>query len=177
MKTFLRMLRLDDFRWYWLESESTGVGSTAMVVGTFLLLAFNRFGWPDFAIRATTRFVLIGVYGWLWLSVGCFIAVLNASRGPQSFPTLLRLIGHAHLPLLFASVVIQVASVSLDIRGVASWPTVFAGVFWMPAMLTAALCSWADLKPFQAALSMLLPYLVWTATVGRYLWNQLDHLL
>ncbi len=170
-------LRLDDFRWYWLESEATRLGSSALVLGTFLLLAFNRLGWPDFALRATTRFVLIGLYGWLGLALATWWLVRLAYRRADSLPTLFRLVAHAHLPLLFVAIVMQVTSVSLDIGGLARWPAVFAGVFWMPAMLAAALCAWADLKRHQAVLSAAVPYLVWAATVGRFLWNQLDHLL
>lgn len=177
MNTFLRTLRLDDFRWYWLESESTTVGSSAMVVGTFLLLAFNRFGWPDFALRATTRFLLIGLYGWLGLSLATLLLARLAYKRAGSLSTLFRLVAHAHLPLLFVGVVIQVAGVALDATGVARWPALFAGVFWMPAMLTAAICAWTDLRHHQAALSAGVPYLVWAATVGRHLWFQLEHLL
>lgn len=148
-----------------------------MVLGTFLLLAFNRLGWPDSAFRATTRFVLIGFYGWLGLTLATFVVVRLAFRRSGPFTTLLRLVAHAHLPLLFVAIVMQLMSVSLDITGLARWPAVFAGVFWMPAMLTAALCPWADLTRPQAALSAAAPYLVWAATVGRFLWYQLDHLL
>ena len=177
MNTFLRTLRLDDFRWYWLESESTRVGSSAIVVGTFLLLAFDRFGWPDFAWRATMRFLLIGFYGWLGLSLVMFVLVRLAFRQSGSLPTLIRLVAHAHLPLLFVGVVIQVAGVALDVTGVARWPALFAGLFWMPAMLTAAVCAWTDLRRHQAALAAAVPYLVWAAAVGRHLWFQLEHLL
>lgn len=177
MKTVLRTLRLDDFRWYWLESESTRVGSSAMVIGTFLLLAFNRLGWPDFAFRATMRFVLIGLYGWLGLSLATFVVVRLVLRRSGPFTTNLRLVAHTHLPLLVVAIVMQVTSVSLDLGGLAHWPAVFAAVFWMPAMLAAALCAWTDLKRSQAVLSTVVPYLVWAATVGRFLWNQLEHLL
>lgn len=177
MNTFLRTLRLDDFRWYWLESESTRVGSSAMVVGTFLLLAFDRFGWPDFALRATTRFLLIGLYGWLGLSLATFVLVRFVYKRSGSLPTLLRLVAHAHLPLLAVGVVIQVAGVAMDITGVARWPALFAGVFWMPAMLTAAFRAWTGLRHHQAALSAAVPYTVWAMTVGHFFWRQLDHLL
>lgn len=177
MKSVLRTLRLDDFRWYWLESESTTVGSWSLVIGTYLLLAFNRFGWPDFALRATTRFVLIGLYGWLGLSLLIFVLVRLSRRRTGSLQTLLRLVAHAHLPVLFVGVVMQVAGVALDITGVALWAAVFAGVVWMPAMLTAALRAWGQLSRSRALLSMGVPYALWVATVGRFVWNHLAHLL
>jgi hypothetical protein len=177
VKSALTALRLDDFRWYWLESESTRVGSAAMVLGTFLLLAFNRLGWPDFAFRATTRFLLIGLYGWLGLSLATFVVVRLVFRRSGPLPTLIKLVGHAHLPLLFAAIVMQVVSVSLDITGVARWPAVFAAVFWMPAMLAAGTRAWTGLSRAQAVASAAAPYLAWAATVGRFIWDQLDHLL
>lgn len=177
MKQLVRLLRLDDFRWYWLESESTMLGSAALVTGTFLLLAFNRLGWPDFAWRATTRFLLIGFYGWLGLSLVMFLLVRFSLRRPGSLSTLVRLVAHAHLPLLVAAVFIQVAGVSLDVTGVARWPAAFAGLVWMPASLTAALRAWSDLKRTEAVMAAALPYGAWAAFVGRHLWTQLEHLL
>lgn len=177
MRTILRALRLDGFTWYWLESESTTLGSAALVTASFLLLASNRFGWPDAAWRATTRFLLIGAYGWVGLTLVAFVIVRLVADRSGSFPTILRLVAHAHLPLLVVGVVIQIAGVTLNITGVARWPALFAGLVWMPAMLMAALCAWSDMRPRQAVVAAVLPYLAWVASIGRHLWLQLEHLL
>jgi hypothetical protein len=175
--TVVAALRLDEFRWYWLESEATRLGSSAMVLGAFGLLAFNRLGWPDSALRATVRFLLLGLYGWVGLSVAVFIVIRLIYKRTGSPLKLLLLFGHAHLPLLVVAVFVQVVSVSLDITGVSRWPALFVGVFWMPAMLAAAVHAWTDVKRHQAAVSVAMPYLVWAATLGRHLWDQLSHLL
>ena len=148
-----------------------------MVSGTYLLLAFNRFGWPDFAWRATVRFLLIGFYGWLGLAAMTFVLGRVVSERSGSFPTLFRLVTHAHLPLLLVGVVIQVAAVSLDVTGIARWPALFAGLFWMPAMLTTALCAWGEMQRRSAVVVAGVSYLGWAALVGRHLWFQLEHLL
>lgn len=44
-------------------------------------------------------------------------------------------------------------------------------------MLAAPLCAWDDLTHRQAITAMAAPYLIWITTVGRFLWNQLGHLV
>ena len=173
----VRILRLDRGAWRWLESEASTLGATVLVLGTYAVLAYDRFGWPDFAVRPTTRLVLTGVYGWLWLALASWLIVrlrFATPGGPGSF---LRLTGHAHLPLLLVALVIQVAAVILDYTNVARWPAVFAGLFWMPAMLLRAVAESSGLSLRRAAFPALIPYVFWVAIVGRHLWSQLEHLL
>lgn len=172
-----RGLRLDLDTWRWLESEAKWWSSVAIAFGSYLLLAFSRFGWPDFAIRATTRFLLTGLYGWVWLAGASWVIIRLRYGVRGSAASLLRLTGHAHLPLLLVAILIQIVAVSLDIPNVAGWPALFVGVFWMPAMLVSAVAAGSDLDSRRAAPSVVLSYIAWAAVVGTYFWGQLGHLL
>ncbi len=177
MSRFAQALRLDEGTWRWLEYTATRTGATAVAIGSFLLLAYDRFGWPDSAPRATTRFVLTGFYGWLWLTLASFVLVRFMYKRSASPFQLLRLVGHAHLPLLATGIFIQVVAVSFDVANVSRWPALFAGLLWMPAMLGGAIRVWADLDLRRSLSVVVVPYVAWAAIVGRYLWDQLDHLL
>ncbi len=177
MSRVAQALRLDEGTWRWLEYTATRTGASAIALGSFLLFAFDRFGWPDSALRATTRFVLTGLYGWLWLTFASFVLVRFMYTRSASPFLLLRLVGHARLPLLATGIFIQVVAVSLDIPSVSRWPALFAGLLWMPAMLAGAVRVWADLDLRRALSVVVVPYVAWAAIVGRYLWGQLDHLL
>lgn len=177
MTVAARALRLDESTWRGLSAWATPVGAGLVVVAAYLVLAFDRFGWPDFALRPTVRLILIGFYGWIGLAVASWLIArrLFASAGSPS--VLIRLTGHAHLPLLFVALFIQVISVTLDITNLARWPALFTGVFWMPAMLVNAVAVSSELDRPRAAITVAVPYLLWLALVGRLLWSHLQHLL
>ncbi len=172
-----RVLRLDEGTWRWLDADASVRGAGLVVIGAYLILAFDRFGWPDSAFRATTRTLLVGLYGWLWLAVVPWIVVrmTTTSRAPLS--DYMRLTGHAHLPLLLVAILVFVLPVSLGVSGIALWPALFAGVVWMPAMLVNAVATAAGVSRRSAALPALVPYVVWAAVAGRWLWRQIGHLL
>lgn len=172
-----RSLRIDRGTWRWLDSDASLRGSAAMVAGAYVVLAFDRFGWPDFALRATTRMVLIGFYGWIWLAAASWVAVRLWAGTRPSLADHVRLTGHAHLPMLVVGLLVWVFSVMMNIGGIWQWPALFAGSFWMPAMIVNAVAAASGLSLRRAALPGLVPYAVWAAAVGRYLWLQVAHLL
>jgi hypothetical protein len=63
----------------WLADDAGPVGAGVIVLGAYLFLAFSRFGWPDFAIRPTTRFMLTGLYGWMWLAASSWLVARMVS--------------------------------------------------------------------------------------------------
>jgi len=67
--------------------------------------------------------------------------------------------------------------VTLNLTAPALWLAVFAGGFWLPAMLVVATKNVASLTLRQATLAGGIPYVAWAAVVGRTLWRQLGHLL
>ncbi|NNC91791.1 MAG: hypothetical protein HKN80_04805 [Acidimicrobiia bacterium] len=176
MSVLARALRLDQEGWRWLTDDAGPVGAALIVLGTYLLLAFSRFGWPDFAIRPTTRFLLVGLYGWMWLAVASWL-VARAVSGPAPLSASVRLTGHAHVPLLLLAAFVQLVAVSLDFTNVARWPALFVGAFWMPAQLGHAVAASSGLRLRRAVVVAAGPYVVWAAVVGRHLWSQLAHLL
>lgn len=177
MTATARVLLLDEDRWRWLADEAKLGGATAMVIGAYLVFAFDRFGWPDFAVRPTARLVVTGVYGWLGLAAGCWAVMRLIGGRSAPLPTLIRLTGHAHLPLLLLAIFIQVVAVMFNLTSVSRWPAFFIALFWFPAQLTHAVAGASGLERGRAAAVAAVPYGVWLAVVGRLLWRQLGHLL
>jgi hypothetical protein len=128
-----RALRLDEDRWRWLADEAKLGGAMMMVTGSHLVFAFDRFGWPDFAARPTTRPVLAGADGWLGLAAGCWAVMRLIGVSSASLPALIRLTGHALLPLLLLAIFIQVAAVMFAFTGVSRWPASFIALFFRPS--------------------------------------------
>lgn len=177
MRYAARVLRLDQGTWRWLDSAATVRGAGLVVIGAYLVVAFDRFGWPDFAIRATTRTVLVGFYGWMWLAVASWIAVRLATGSRAPIADYVRLTGHAHLPLLLVAVLVMIFPVTLNVEHVSLWPALFSGLFWMPAMVVNAAATPSGLSLRRAALPAVVAYLAWAAVVGRLVWRQIGHLL
>lgn len=177
MRRLARSLRLDEGTWKWLDHVATGSGAISVALGAYLILAVDRYGWPVDAPRATVRFVLVGLYGWVWLTVSSFVVVRVAWAVSAPIVGLFRLTGHAHLPLLVLGIVVQVFAVMGGVTGLLVSPALFAGLVWMPAMTASAVRVWGELNLSRAATAVVVPYLVWALIVGRHLWSQLDHLL
>lgn len=178
MTVVARALRLDGSTWRRVSAMATPAGAGLMVLGAFLVLAFDRFGVQGILEpRATVRMGLTGFYGWMWLSGAIWLSARLAfgHRGPLR--PLVPLVGHAHLPLLLVAVFIQFVSVTLDLTGPAWWFAVFVGLFWMPGMLVAAVRNLVSATLLRAVAITLIPYVVWVLVVGRTLWTQVGHLL
>lgn len=173
-----RALRVDASTWRRLSAMATPGGAALVALGAYLVFAFDRFGLLGiFEPRATVRLMLTGLYGGLWLVGGAWLVARVAFSHSGPVWPMVPLFGHAHLPLLVVAVLIQLFSVTLDLTGPSLWGAVFAGGFWMPAMLVAAVRNLTVLTTWQAVVTVALPYLVWLLVVGRTLWTQLGHLL
>lgn len=178
MTAAARALRLDRSTWRRMEAAVSPAGAGLIVMAAYVMVAFDRFGMQAvLEVRAVARVMLVGFYGWVWLVGATWVIVRSAFGFLGSPARLAPLMGHAHLPLLLLAVLIQFGSVALNFTGVAVWPAVFAGLFWMPAMLVSATATIADLNFRAATVAVTGPYLVWLALVGRSLWTQLEHLL
>ena len=123
------------------------------------------------------RFLLIGIYGWLWLALASWALsrVLFRASGPVG--SFLRLTGHAHLPLLVTALIVVIVTVTFGVATVGWWPAAFAVLLWMPSMLAAAVATASDLDLRRALPVAIIPHVFWVAIVGRHLWTQLAHLL
>lgn len=161
-----------------MAATATPAGAGLIVVGTYLVLAFNRFGLLGLVeVRATSRIVLTGVYGWLWLVVATRLVVWWGFGQRHPSARLIVLLGHGHLPLLLAAVFVQFGSVNLNTTGFSIWIAVFSVGFWMPAMLVMGTATAFTHSPRRALLAVATPYAVWLWVVGRSLWRQVGHLL
>lgn len=157
---------------------ATPGGSALIVLGAYLVFAFDRFGLQGlFEPRATTRMLLVGLYGWLWLTGATWLIARLAFDHAVSPGRLVPLIGQAHLPLLLLAVFIQFSTVALGGTNIGYWLALFAGSFWMPAMLVAATASATGLPTRKAIVAAGVPYLSWALVVGRWFWTRLEHLL
>lgn len=173
-----RVLRLDLTAWERLAKAGTLAGAVLVVAGTYLLLAFDRFGIQGFVeARATTRMVLTGVYGWLGLSFGSWLTARVVWQVRAPFELVLRLFGHAHLALLVVAVAIQFLSVTLRLSDVVIWLALFAVFVWMPLQLVAAAQVALGLTRGYAMLVLATPFVAWLLIVGRWLETQFSHLL
>lgn len=163
--------------------------AAALVLGAWVLMAWSRFGAQGLtAPRVAVRFVLVGLYGWLALAVLVWAAGRLADQllarpggGPEGAgPELARIVqftGLAHRPLIILGFVIQFAAVLLRLQGPGLVLAIAALGLWMPAMLVAAVTSAFAVGPLRAALVVAGPYLAWLATAGRFLNQQVGHLL
>ncbi len=172
-----RVLRLDPATWS--RFARSGSASAALVtIGAYALLAFDRFGVQGIIEpRATVRMLLAGFYGWLWLAGASWLVARLAFGPGAGFSPVFRLYGRAHLPLLVVGMTLQVSTVFLQTLGPGLWVGAFAVLFWMPALLVAATRTAFVVDGRTALLVIVGPYLVWLVVVGRYLENQLGHLL
>lgn len=167
------------------QGETTVKPAAALVLGGWAIMAWSRFGAQGLTSpRPGVRFVLIGFYAWLALAVVVWLigrfAVGRADRSSDDRPSLLRIVqfaGLAHRPVILLGFVIQFAAVLLRLDGPGLVLAVVAFGLWMPAMLVAAARSAYDLPTARAAALVALPYLAWLATAGRFLRDQVGHLL
>lgn len=175
--TATRALRLDAAA---AERMSSGTmsGAAAIVLGSYLMFAVDRFGFLGFlSPRATVRLMLSGLYGWLALTAAIWLIVRLLGKRPVSIEAVLRVVGRAHFPLLMVAIFIQVFGVLLQSSGVAVWPALFGGLVWMPATLVLGLAAATGLSRGTAVLVIAGPYAAWALVIGRHVWLQVGHLL
>lgn len=178
MTAAARLLRFDRSTWERYQTGTSLAWAVIVAVGAYFILAFDRFGIQGaFEPRATVRMLLIGFYGWLWLAGASWLVGRLAFGARAPLGTVFRLYGYAHLPLMLSAITIQVVSVAFQILGPALVISLFAGLFWMPALLVAATRQAFDLDSARAIMVVIGPYAVWLLVVGRLLFTHLGHLL
>lgn len=174
MTSVARAFRLDAASWREMAAGGTLRSAGLLVLGTYLLLAFDRFGSQGFfEPRATVRVMLTGFYGWIGLATGAWVIARFAFRKGGRITPVLRTVGYAHMPLLVVGILIQFFSGLFDL-GTLSLVVVGVG---MPVLLVLAVGASLELDWTGAATAALAPYVAWVLLVGRYLWDQLAHLL
>ena len=186
MTLALRVLGLDGSRWRHVGPASF-FNAVVYAVGASVVLALNRFGGLVVDTpRAFTRTTLVGVYGWLGLSLGIWLIATQgralragtSSMTEHRTPLLTTIsVGLAHLPILILDVVIFVAAGLFRVFGPGYIAAVFVFGFWFPALLVASTRYMYQLRLRHAAGIVVIPYLIWLATAGRHLLGQVQHLL
>ncbi|MDH3683027.1 MAG: hypothetical protein OEV40_24120 [Acidimicrobiia bacterium] len=165
----------------WERVREPSLAPAFTAIGAWLVMAWNRFGLQGLsAPRAGTRFVLIGFYSWIGLGLLVWLAGRVADRRRQEPMPLFRptqLTGLAHRPILVMAVLLQLTGILAPAAGIGTAAAVLVFGLWMPAMLVSAV-NWAyDLPVVQAIALTAVPYLLWLATAGSFLFVQVGHLL
>ena len=153
------------------------------VFGAFMLAAWNRFGAQGFlGPRAPLRMLVIGFWGWLALSFAVWLIARTVDEDLRSDPLYgLQRAAVAmtvpHFPLFILGMYIGTfgAFIRTPVPGTILAVLVF--VAWIPLLYVRAMQHLTDVTTSKAVLLMVLPYALWLATVGIYLWDQLGHLL
>lgn len=175
-------LRLTRQRWDDIEVDSLG-RPAAIVVGGWVILAWGRFGTQIFnGLRPATRFVLVGLYGWLGLTLVLWLIQRWRARvtDQPSNPAgdvlrLLTKVGQAHLPLVFGGLTLQF----LQVAPHSPLNTIVGAVIiiWMGGQLVGAVASSERRSLGSVAAPTLLVWALWLATAGWYLEMRLGHLI
>jgi len=172
-----RLLRFDRTTWRSFRANGSLAAAALVTIGAFGVFAFDRFGIQGLlAPRATLRMLLVGFYGWIGLAGAVWWAGRRFGADP-GFGTVLRLIGHVHMPLVLVGITIQVLTVSFRLQGPGLVVGLFSALVWMPGMMVAATRELLGLETGTAAAVVLVPYAVWLLVVGGYLLAQVGHLL
>ena len=193
MNAVVRAFRLDVASWHRVSQIGTMASAleislkskgaifasaVATAIGSFAFFAFDRFGFQAFiAPRATTRILLVGLYGWLGLSAATLLLAHRVTSARVSFVEVVRIFGYAHLPLLILGFAIQLVAVVTQVLGPSLIVAIFAFAVWMPASLIAATRYLFEVDVGRSIKIVLPPYAVWALLIGAYLWRQIGHLL
>jgi hypothetical protein len=182
MSRFPIFLRVDNGTWSRVQAD-TLPRRVLTVVAAFTLAAWNRFGSQGFlGPRSPARMILTGVYGWLALTI---LVWLIARRREPAVPgtelfSLQRAAASvtvAHFPLIILGFYIATfgAFIRNPLPGTVLAVVVFA--VWMPVLLGRAMQHLTDVETVTALRLIAVPYLLWLAWIGRYLYLQVGHLL
>ena len=175
-------LRMDPGTWTRVQVE-TLQRRVLTVIAAFALAAWNRFGAQGFlGPRAPIRMLLIGIWGWLVLS---FIVWLIARRFDEDlrndplygFQRAAVSMSVTYFPVIIVGFYMATfgAFIRTPIPGLILLAVaVFA---WIPALYARAMQHLTNLDRGPAVLAIAVPYLLWLATVGRYWWQQVGHLI
>ena len=182
MSRFPIFLRTDVGTWTRIQVE-TLPRRMLTVVGAFALASWNRFGAQGFlGPRAPLRLLLIGLWGWLALSVVVWLIARTFDEDLRNDPLygLQRAAASmtvTHFPIIILGMYLGTfgAFIRTPIPGLILAVVVFAA--WVPTLYVRAMLHLAQVDTRTAILAMIVPYALWLATVGRHLWQQLGHLI
>lgn len=184
MSTILRWLWIDAERWDRTGPRSLPSGAAVVIVASGLL-SLIRFGGLVFeAPRSFARLMLVGVWGWLLLTLAvagvAFVAgVVPRERvgASERLERALAITARSHLPLLALVGVVMVSGFFLRIYGPGAIASVFVLGVWFPAALVTGVRAATGARWRTAALVVAGPYLVWCLLIARHLLDQIEHLL
>lgn len=188
MSRFPIFLRVDRGTWANVQAE-TMPRRVVTVVAAFALSAWNRFGaQAALGPRSPMRMILTGIYGWLALTLLIWLIARSRSQSDERSQshdegTLWSLqragaaVAVAHFPLIILSFYMATfgAFIRTPIPGTILAVAVFA--VWIPVLLVRAMQHLIDVERPMAFGLIVIPYLLWLAWIGRYLFFQVGHLL
>ncbi len=175
-------LRLSRQRWDDIEVDELS-RPVMIVVAAWVVLAWGRFGSQAFVgMRAYSRFVLVGVYGWLGLTAVLWLIARRRSRSSEGgdehdlgIRRLLIKVGQAHQPLVAGALILQFLQVAP--HSVLNTAIGYVMVAWMGPQLVAAVASFERRSILAVVAPTLAAWSLWLATVGWYLEMRLGHLV
>lgn len=177
MRTLGMLLQINQLTWSTVGHQQLR-GRTMSVLFAYGVLAWNRFGLLTFsAPRIPMRFLLYGVYAWLGLALVVWLASHLSSKGPATLRDAAVGTAIAHTPLVGLSFFIAIIAGFARIFGPGVIMAIFVFAFWMPALLARSFHDVARLPWAQSIGAAVVAQLVWLATLGRYLNDQVGHLL
>ena len=182
MSSFPIFLRIDAGTWSRVGA-ATLPNRTLTVAAAFALASWNRFGAQGFfEPRAILRMLITGIWGWLALSLVLWVIARRVDEELRSDPvtSMQRTVASvtvAHFPLIILGFYIATfgAFIRTPVPGTILAVAVFA--VWIPRLLVRAFQHVAEVDVRTAAGAIVVPYLLWLATIGRWLFIQVGHLL
>jgi len=148
------------------------------VLFAYVVLAWNRFGLISFSTpRAPMQLILVGVYGWLGMAALIWLASQLLSDWKIDFHRAAVATAIAHVPLVFLAFFMAIVAGFARLTGPSAVVALLVAGLWMPALLTRGFHDGGGLRLKPALAAAVVTQLIWTATVGRYLVDQVGHLL
>lgn len=186
MNEVRRLLRLDAERWRAVDRDALWTAAAIVTVASFLL-ALTRFGGlVGTEPRSFVRLALVGIWGWIGLAALLWVAgnvavrrPPSASIGPRdtSVRRIFAVAGLAHVPVLGFAGMLFVAAMLFRLLGPGTVAAVVVFAGWLPATLLVGVRAVFGLDPSAAVAVVGVSYAAWYLTVGRYLLEQVGHLL
>lgn len=182
MTRFPIFLRIDPGTWTRIQVE-TLPRRMLTVVGAFVLAAWNRFGAQGFlGPSAPVRMLLTGIWGWLILSLIVWLIAQTRNeelRGDPLYGLQRAAVSMTvpHFPVIILGFYMATAGafIRTPIPGIVLAVLVFGA--WVPVLYVRAMKHLADVNTKTAAVAMIGPYVLWLVTIGRYLFQQVGHLI
>ena len=182
MSRFLIFLRIDNGTWSRVHAVTLPRRGLT-VVAAFTLAAWNRLGSQAvLGPRSPARMILTGIWGWVALTL--LIWLIAQRRQPSepgtAFLSLQKAaasVSVAHFPLIILGFYIATFGnfIRTPIPGTIIAVVVFA--LWIPTLLVRALQHLTDVDTTTALRLIAVPYILWLAWIGRYLYLQVGHVL